>query len=77
MKIRLLSTLLAVCTAVLAQTDSGAIRVFVVDTSASKISEAAVRLTNIATGVALEHTTDSDGYATFSFCPVLGKDIRH
>jgi hypothetical protein len=63
---RLLPTLLAVCSAVLAQTDSGSIRVFVVDASASKIGEAAVKLTNTATGVSVAHTTDADGYATFS-----------
>ena len=66
MKTRLLLTLLAACSAVLGQTDSGSIRVFVVDPTASKIGEAAVRLTNIATGVSLSHTTDADGYATFS-----------
>jgi Carboxypeptidase regulatory-like domain/TonB dependent receptor len=66
MKTRLMLTLLAACTAVLGQTDSGSIRVFVVDPTASKIGEAAVRLTNIATGVSLSYTTDADGYATFS-----------
>jgi hypothetical protein len=66
MKRRLLPILLAACYAVLGQTDSGSIRVFVVDTSASKIGEASIRLTNIATGVSVEHATDSDGYATFS-----------
>jgi hypothetical protein len=66
MKRRLLLTFLAACSAVLGQTDSGAVRVFVVDSSTAKISEASVRLTNVATGVALDRTTDSDGYATFS-----------
>jgi hypothetical protein len=66
MKKRLFPTLLAVCSAVLCQTDSGSIRVFVVDTSASKIGEAVVQLTNTATGVSLSRTTDADGYATFS-----------
>jgi len=66
MKKRLLPTLLAACSAVLGQTDSGSIRVFVVDPSAAKIDAAAVRLTNTATGAAMSHTTDSEGYATFS-----------
>ena len=66
MKKRLLLTLLAVCSAVLSQTDSGAIRIFVVDASSSKVDGAAVRLTNTATGVVIDHATDSDGYATFS-----------
>jgi hypothetical protein len=66
MKKRLLLTLLAACSAVLGQTDSGSIRVFVVDPSAAKIDAAAVRLTNTATGAAMSHTTDSEGYATFS-----------
>jgi hypothetical protein len=66
MKVRLLLTLLAACFALPGQTDSGSVRVLVVDASASKISDPTVKLTNIATGIALDRATDSDGYATFS-----------
>src|SRR5580692_8122377 len=66
MKKRLLLTFLALCSAVLSQTDTGSIRIFVVDPSSSKVDGAAVRLTNIATGIVLDRATDSDGYATFS-----------
>jgi len=66
MKKRALLTFLAVCSAVLAQTDSGSIRVIVVDASAAKIGGAAIKLMNTATGIALVQNTDADGYAAFS-----------
>jgi hypothetical protein len=66
MKTRLILTLFAACAAVLGQTDSASIRVFVVDPSAAKTADAVVRLTNTATSVSLARTTDADGYATFS-----------
>jgi hypothetical protein len=66
MKTRLLLTLFAACAALLGQTDSGSIRVFVVDPSSAKIDNAAVKLSNVNTGVSLARVTDSDGYATFS-----------
>ena len=63
---KLLITLFAFCSTVIAQTDAGSIRVFVVDASDSRVGDAAVRLTNAATGVSLPRTTDVDGYATFT-----------
>lgn len=66
MKKRLLISLFAVCSAVLAQTDSGSIRVFVVDPSSAEIGDAAVVLTNTATGVTVQHKTEADGYTTFT-----------
>ena len=62
---KLLITLFAFCSAVMAQTDAGSIRVFVVDSTDSRIGDAAVRRTNAGTGVSLPRTTDADGYATF------------
>lgn len=50
----------------MAQTDSAAIRVYVTDTTEANISEAAVVLSNVATGVKSSAKTGSDGYATFS-----------
>jgi hypothetical protein len=66
---RLLPLLLLVCPAVFGQTDSGTIRVLVLDASSS-IGEAAVELTNVATGVSTSHNSDAGGYASFS--PVDG-----
>ena len=50
----------------IAQTDSGTIRVLVSDGSAATVSEAVVKLTNVATGVVTSHTTGEEGYAIFS-----------
>src|SRR5689334_21809234 len=50
----------------IAQTDSGTIRVLVSDGSASTVSEAVVKLTNVATGVVTSRTTGEEGYAIFS-----------
>jgi len=66
MKKRLLITLFAACSAAFAQTDAGSIRVLVIDPSEAQIGEAAVRLSNVATGVSLTRTTATDGYVTFS-----------
>ena len=60
------AALLLACTLASAQTDSGAIRVLVQDASSAAISGAAVKVTNVATGVQLSRTSESDGYATFS-----------
>src|ERR1019366_8561142 len=49
---RFLISLFTLCSAVLAQTDSGSIRVFVADSSQAQIGDATVRLTNTATSVA-------------------------
>jgi hypothetical protein len=60
------AVLLFACTFALAQTDTGAIRVLVQDTSFAPVSGAAVKVTNVATGVLLSRSSESDGYATFS-----------
>jgi hypothetical protein len=54
------------CSAIFGQTDSGTIRILVDDASSAPIGDAAVKLTNIATGVAMSRTTASDGYASFT-----------
>jgi Carboxypeptidase regulatory-like domain len=59
----------AVCPAVFGQTDSGAIRVLVLDATGLAVHDAAVKLTNTATGVSASRVSDADGYASFS--PVL------
>jgi hypothetical protein len=71
---RFLISLFTLCSAVLAQTDSGSIRVFVADSSQAQIGDATVRLTNTATSVAVSRTTDTDGYVTFA--PVAGGSYR-
>ena len=60
------AALLLACTFAAAQTDSGAIRVLVEDTSSAAVSGATVKVTNVATGVVLSRSSESDGYATFS-----------
>ncbi len=60
------AALLLACTFAAAQTDSGAIRVLVEDTSSAAVSGATVKVTNVATGVVLSRASASDGYATFS-----------
>jgi outer membrane receptor protein involved in Fe transport len=68
--IRRLSLLLPLCSlALLAQTDSGAIRVLVSDASGSTVAEAKVTLANIATGISSSRITAADGYATFTPIP--------
>jgi hypothetical protein len=71
---RLILTILLACCAAVAQTDSGAIRVFVTDASQAQIAGAVVHLINVGTSVAVSRTTDSDGYVTFS--PVSGGTYR-
>lgn len=66
MKKQLLLIPLLVCPALMAQTDSAAIRVSVVDASEAKIDQASVVLTNVATGITVDRKTDSDGYAMFT-----------
>src|SRR4051812_15003983 len=51
---------------VLAQTDSGTIRILVSDVSDAPISEALVKLTNTSTGVVTTRETHEVGYAIFS-----------
>ncbi len=60
------AALLLACTFAAAQTDSGAIRVLVEDTSSAAVAGASVKVTNVATGVVLSRLSESDGYATFS-----------
>ena len=50
----------------LAQTDSGTIRVFVSDGSNAPIVDAKVKLTNVGTGVVTNRETGTEGYAIFS-----------
>jgi hypothetical protein len=50
----------------LAQTDSGTIRVLVSDASASPVAEAKVTLTNVSTGIVTVRETGGEGYAIFS-----------
>ncbi len=64
-----LPALLALCPAAVAQTDSGAIRVLVEDKSQAPIEGATVRVTNVATGVAMSRISETDGYASFSPVP--------
>src|SRR5262249_61880419 len=66
MKLRLFQMLLLVCTSAFAQTDSGSIRVLVADSSDSGVSDATVKLSNVATGIVTTRVTGTDGYATFS-----------
>jgi Carboxypeptidase regulatory-like domain len=64
---RLLPLLFAICcAAVFGQTDSGTIRIFVVDASSAPIGDAAIKLSNIATGVVTSRISASDGYASFT-----------
>jgi hypothetical protein len=49
-----------------AQTDSASLRVLVQDASEASVPGAKVTLTNSGTGVVLEGSTSSDGYAVFS-----------
>src|SRR5580700_4517810 len=63
------AALLFASTFAVAQTDSGAIRVLVQDTSSAPVSGATVNVTNVATGVLLSRSSESDGYATFSPVP--------
>lgn len=58
------------CTFAAAQTDSGAIRVLVQDTSSAPVSGATVNVTNVATGILLSRFSESDGYATFLRFPM-------
>lgn len=67
---RLLFALLTATCALLAQTDSGSIRVFVADSSGAALSDAMLRLSNTATGIVTSRSTDADGYATFG--PISG-----
>jgi hypothetical protein len=48
------------------QADTGTIRIFVVDTSAAPVGDAAIKLTNVATGVVVSRASASDGYASFT-----------
>lgn len=68
----ILAVLLCASTLAVAQTDTGAIQVLVEDTSAAAVSGATVKLTNVATGVALSRVSEPDGYATFSPIPSGG-----
>ncbi len=52
--------------AAFAQTDAGSIRVLVSDVSSSSVPNAAVKITNSATGVSVSRTSGNDGYATFT-----------
>jgi Carboxypeptidase regulatory-like domain/TonB dependent receptor len=63
------AALLFACAVAVAQTDSGAIRVLVQDTTATPVPDATVRVTNVATGVVIARSSESDGYATFSPIP--------
>lgn len=65
MKHALLSLLLLPALA-LAQTDSGTLRIFVIDSTASPVTDAKVKLTNTATGVVTLRDTHEEGYAIFS-----------
>jgi hypothetical protein len=52
-----------------AQTDAGALRVLVADTTGGVVPGADVTLTNVATNTALSRVSDQAGYATFSPIP--------
>ncbi len=56
---------LALAPSVRAQTDSGSLRVEVVDSQIGAISGAMVTVTRLGTNVNFAKTTESDGYATF------------
>jgi hypothetical protein len=61
---------LALCLpALMAQTDSGSIRVLAADSAGLAIGDAKVDLVNIATAFRLTRNTSSDGYATFTPLP--------
>jgi hypothetical protein len=65
----LAAALLFASTFAAAQTDSGAIRVLVQDSSSAPVSGATVTVANVSTGILLARTSESDGYATFSPVP--------
>ena len=58
--------LLALAPTLFAQTDSASVRVLVEDPSQSAVSGAKVTLKNSGTGIAMESTSDGEGYAVFS-----------
>ena len=65
----ILALLLSLPAALVAQTDSGAMRVLVSDASGLAVAEGKVTLANVATGVTVSRVTDTDGYATFTPIP--------
>jgi hypothetical protein len=63
------AALLFAYTLAVAQTDFGAIRVLVQDSSSAPVSGATVNVANVETGILLSRSSESDGYATFSPVP--------
>jgi len=57
---------LFLATALFAQTDSGAIRVFVTDAAGLAVGDAKVEVVNSATAFRMSRITATDGYATFT-----------